>query len=316
MSGTIFGQMPKIERGVSKELAKWRAANYSDVKFGVNLRLEKLSPTLTKIEKLSQKLRGAVVISLFNKGDLIVLDWRKLKGREDLSKISNLSVNDRPAYFEERDGHLILKEGVLKNKPNTIRFEFTTPVQTRGAAAARYVDENDESEYLYSVPNAENDLFPAFDQPDLKARFKLTAVKPDSWKAEIVTNSDGGIIGSFRPGETIYSFEETGPISPQLFAFAAGDFAVVKDEADIFPVKTAPVGSSIIYEPRKNPNAAKVYVRRSREQNFRQNAAEFLRLNRKKDKSAKLDIILLPEISNVRKDFDGIKFVPESAVFR
>ncbi len=41
-----FAQTPPIEPGVSLELAKWRAAHYSDVRYKLNLTLEKMSPVL------------------------------------------------------------------------------------------------------------------------------------------------------------------------------------------------------------------------------------------------------------------------------
>ncbi len=46
LSVSAFAQMPPIEPGVSQELAKWRAARYSDVRYKLNLTLEKMSPVL------------------------------------------------------------------------------------------------------------------------------------------------------------------------------------------------------------------------------------------------------------------------------
>ncbi|HEY0659017.1 MAG TPA: hypothetical protein VGD05_11115, partial [Pyrinomonadaceae bacterium] len=43
---TVFSQTPTIETGVPQSLAKWRAVNYSDVRYKLNLTLEKMSPTL------------------------------------------------------------------------------------------------------------------------------------------------------------------------------------------------------------------------------------------------------------------------------
>jgi len=42
----ISAQKPPIEPGVSHDLAKWRAAHYSDVRYKLNLTLEKMSPVL------------------------------------------------------------------------------------------------------------------------------------------------------------------------------------------------------------------------------------------------------------------------------
>lgn len=45
-SGSVLAQAPPIEPGVSQELARWRAARYSDVRYRLNLTLEKMSPVL------------------------------------------------------------------------------------------------------------------------------------------------------------------------------------------------------------------------------------------------------------------------------
>ena len=42
----VFAQMPSITTGVSHDLAIWRAAHYSDVRYKLNLTLEKMSPVL------------------------------------------------------------------------------------------------------------------------------------------------------------------------------------------------------------------------------------------------------------------------------
>ncbi len=43
---TAFSQSPPIGPGVSHDLAIWRAAHYSDVRYKLNLTLEKMSPVL------------------------------------------------------------------------------------------------------------------------------------------------------------------------------------------------------------------------------------------------------------------------------
>ncbi len=77
-------QTPPIEPGVSQELAKWRAARYSDVRYKLNLTLEKMSPVLKgTIEirvtlKSSPPYEGGVDAALGGRGgSLIILDWRQ-----------------------------------------------------------------------------------------------------------------------------------------------------------------------------------------------------------------------------------------------
>src|SRR5687768_7251399 len=84
-------QTPPIEPGVSHELAKWRAAHYSDVRYKLNLRLEKMSPVLKGTMEIRLVVRDA---GNGGRGDaMIVLDWRKIRGHEDKSTISNVSIN-------------------------------------------------------------------------------------------------------------------------------------------------------------------------------------------------------------------------------
>ena len=102
---TMSAQTPSIEPGVSQSLAKWRAANYSDVRYKLNLTLEKMSPVLKGTIEIRVKVRdeeskssppyeGGVDAALGGRGgSLIILDWRKIRGSENLSIISNVSIN-------------------------------------------------------------------------------------------------------------------------------------------------------------------------------------------------------------------------------
>src|SRR5204863_72753 len=56
LAGIAYSQVPAIEPGVSQELAKWRAAHYSDVRYKLNLTLEKMSPVLKGGFELSAKV--------------------------------------------------------------------------------------------------------------------------------------------------------------------------------------------------------------------------------------------------------------------
>ncbi len=98
---TALAQVPLIEPGVSHELAKWRAAHYSDVRYKLNLTLEKMSPVLKGTIEIKLKALGDPVDPTKGRGMQyfhiapIILDWRKIKGHESLSSISNVSVNGK-----------------------------------------------------------------------------------------------------------------------------------------------------------------------------------------------------------------------------
>ncbi|MBA3335322.1 MAG: hypothetical protein H0T08_06900, partial [Acidobacteria bacterium] len=314
---STFSQTPQIETGVPQTLAKWRGVNYSDVRYKLNLTLEKMAPVL----------KGTIEISLKNNADQIVLDWRKIRGKEDLSRIENVSINGKPVVlssdfsrlnaenkptevgtqnFYEINEHLVFKDGV-KAGENVIKLDFTSPILTSGAAITRYVDKEDGAEYVYSlfVPSDASTSFPVFDQPDLKARFQLTLTVPAEWNATTNTQESGVVSETHQHyisnnkeivSKTFHNqilkdrelvartlqFYETKPISTYVFAFAAGNFEVFRECLYINKV----IGSEVmkcLEIPKtfqENRSTSKIYVRKSQAEKFKQHAAETFRLNR------------------------------------
>ena len=237
-AAVAVGQVPAVEPGVSLELAKWRAARYSDVRYKLDLTLEKMSPVLKGTMEIRVNVTALPKGTSFGTGlqpypaangsepgaiatglsTPIILDWRKIRGSEALSTISRVSLNGEtknpvaiapgsdPAAttssYEERDEHLIFRHGVIVGE-NVIKLDFTSPILTSGSAITRYIDKEDGSEYIYSlfVPSDASTAFPVFDQPDLKAKFTLKVVpsEPD-WKVISNTPLAGG---SFTFGEFV-----------------------------------------------------------------------------------------------------------------
>ncbi|MBK9164589.1 MAG: ERAP1-like C-terminal domain-containing protein [Acidobacteria bacterium] len=244
---TAFSQaptLPPIEPGVPLELAKWRAAHYSDVRYKLNLTLEKMSPVLKgTIEirvNVSEPPASAGGQSAGSQTPPIILDWRRIRGHEDKSTISNVTVNGRIAlfgrpqyvkdgisrYYAEINEHLVFYDNVVIGE-NVIKLDFTSPILPSGSAITRYVDKEDGSEYLYSlfVPSDASTAFPVFDQPDIKARFEVNFKRPSDWT--VISNAlgeDSETSSSYKPREYESNFVETRPISTYVFAFAVGPF--------------------------------------------------------------------------------------------
>ena len=264
-------QAPAIEPGVSQELARWRAARYSDVRYKLNLTLEKMSPVLKGTIEIRVNVRDAGPAGRGYEANVsvppavaggaltpaIILDWRKIRGSEHLSMISNVSINGtyavpEGATFNERESpeihgpryresneHLIFADKVFPGE-NVIKLDFTSPILASGSAITRYVDKEDGSEYIYSlfVPSDASTTFPVFDQPDLKGKFRLLADVPPDWK--IVSNTYVHKMSEFEcPAGKIcpvgYEFAETKPISTYVFAFAAGPFVKIDANGAVPP---------------------------------------------------------------------------------
>ncbi|MEZ5427597.1 MAG: M1 family aminopeptidase [Pyrinomonadaceae bacterium] len=313
MTLSTFAQTPPVEPGVPRELARWRAANYSDVRYKLDITLEKGAPLMKGDLEIRVNLteEGA-------KNDLI-LDWRttQFAGDKDKPFANVVAVNDAPDILaSESKEHLIIPHPLLKTGENLIKIQFASPIKTSGAAVTRYVDKEDGGEYIYSlfVPSDASTAFPVFDQPDLKARFQLRMMAPIDWK--VVTNTDTKLFtiydGVFprgsRPTSRFFDFKETKPISTYVFAFAAGDFVEVKENP-----------KSEIRSPKS------IYVRRSQAERFKPHAAEVFRLNREAVKYfedyfdykfpfPKYDLVLIPEFPFGGMEHAGATFLRETSV--
>ena len=123
----------------------------------------------------------------------------------------------------------------LEAGENSIELWFVSDIAPSGASIIRTHDQTDGSDYLYTllVPADADQLFPCFDQPDLKARVTFTLTTPPAWTALAngsVARSDSGA------GRITRHFTETRPLSTYLIAFAAGPWqrttSVVKGRVD------------------------------------------------------------------------------------
>lgn len=322
MTITVFSQRPAIDPGVSQSLAKWRAANYSDVHYKLDLTIEKMSPVLKGTIEVGVKVRES---------NEIILDWRTIRGKEELSKISNVFLNGKPAEFEEINEHLVIKGAV--SGENVVKLDFTSPILTSGGAITRYVDRQDQGEYIYSlfVPSDASTAFPVFDQPDLKARFWLKANLPSDWN--IVSNtrvmstiglSSEEMHSGRKTTSAVYVFEETKPISTYVFAFSAGNFEIFK-ECIVRPADIQMVNACLKPDAELNRETSQIYVRRSQAEKFRPHAKEIFRLNREgvkflegyfdyKFPFPKYDLVLIPEFPFGGMEHAGATFLREESI--
>lgn len=220
-----------LDEGVSRELARHRAANISDLRYQLNLALFPGEARIKGREEIRLKLKNAA--------DPVILDFRDLdeQGRVVEGAISNVKVNGSAINdLRQTGGHIVLPARHFKLGENTIAMDFETGVAPAHRPIIRYKDRDDGSEYIYTlfVPMDASLAFPCFDQPDLKARFTLTTTVPTNWT--VVTNTRHQTIT--RNGtNSLWSFSETNPISTYLFAFAAGPFKEIGGDGGPVPLR-------------------------------------------------------------------------------
>ncbi|MDH3025476.1 aminopeptidase N [Gordonia alkanivorans] len=105
---------------------------------------------------------------------------------------------------------------------NTLTVVADCAYSNTGEGLHRFVDQSDESVYLYSqfeTADAKR-MFACFDQPDLKATYTLTVTAPEDWK--VISNA-AHVETAAEPG--VHRFRETAPMSTYLVALIAGPYA-------------------------------------------------------------------------------------------
>jgi aminopeptidase N len=175
----------------------------------------------------------------------IAFDYKKpaQKSREPLTvdlsggKITALSVNGAEAAIDHNGYFLTLPAAALHDGANTVAITYQHDYSTDGSGLYRFVDDEDHRVYLYSdfEPYSANELFPSFDQPDLKATYTVTVTAPADW----VVVSSARESGTEPRGidRKRWIFPETAAFSTYVFSLAAGPYKMWSDKAGDIPLR-------------------------------------------------------------------------------
>jgi aminopeptidase N len=214
-----LGAQTLTGRGVSIELAQHRARVVHGVRYDLSLDVTAPDSAVGRVTvRWSRSDTGTAI-----------LDFR---GR----RLTGITTNGVPEALGAFNGaHIVLPARSLKPGENSATFTFVGDIAPSGASIIKTHDP-DGSDYLYTllVPADANQLFPCFDQPDLKARVTFTLTAPVAWRtlangaeasADTLVPRSGSNAG---PGRVVtHHFNETKPLSTYLIAFAAGPWTTV-----------------------------------------------------------------------------------------
>lgn len=119
---------------------------------------------------------------------------------------------------------------------NRVEVAFKHSFSTSGDGLHRSTDPIDGKVYLYTnlEPFRAHQVFPCFDQPDLKATFELTAQVPDEWT--VISNTLEREVSKVD-GQKSWQFPMSVPLSTYLFALHAGPFSSWKSEWNGIPLR-------------------------------------------------------------------------------
>jgi aminopeptidase N len=199
----------KAEPGVSERLALYRKQVLSAINYELRLSIP---------PQKQQRIDVSESISLNISRNKLPLQVDFKGKRED---IKSISVNDKQASVIFINEHIIIDPALLKTGNNNISISFI--------AGDMSLNRNPDFLYTLLVPDRARTVFPCFDQPDLKATFKLSLTLPTDWHA--VTNAPL-IDSSTAADRKTYHYAQSDTISTYLFSFVAGKFTVVSKNVD------------------------------------------------------------------------------------
>lgn len=197
----------EIVEGVSLEIARQRVQTISDVRYDLQLTIpDSLPEPIAAHETIQFKLTDI--------SRPLILDFN-----EKPEKIRSIKVSDSEIEYEFINGHISIHAKSLTAGSNKVSIEFTA-----GEGSL-----NRTANFLYTlfVPDRAQDVFPCFDQPNLKARYKLSLEIPQKWTAA----ANGKLLNQkIENGRKMIDFAETELLPTYLFSFAAGEFEVIAEE--------------------------------------------------------------------------------------
>lgn len=200
-----------LEKGISEELAGFRKHQVTKVTYGLSFSIPK-----EKTEPIPSELNLNLVLSDLSQP--LYLDFN-----EKSQNIKAIIVNGVTIEIQLEKEHLIIPQKKLKLGQNNIVVSFI--------AGNTSLNRNDDFLYTLLVPDRASTLFPCFDQPDIKASYKLNLTVPKEWNVL----SGASIQRQISQGEFIeYQFEESDKMSTYLFSFVAGKFSSVTKKVNSF----------------------------------------------------------------------------------
>lgn len=186
--------------GVPKDLAEYRANSVSNVSYNLIFKIpDQREEPVTGMANIEFDYTGSQDLPIDFQGHFFAYSNYK-----NCDSVGYVVINGKRRKVMRQNEHIILPAKYLKRGGNRLGISF----QSLDASLNRHAD------YMYTlfVPAGARSCFPCFDQPDLKARFRVKLSYPTGW--------------------TSICSENDKPIPTYLFSFVAGKFESKTVEKD------------------------------------------------------------------------------------
>jgi aminopeptidase N len=213
-TGIAQPQPVLVEPGVSLNLAKYRKSIIDNINYNVSFSIP---------SKREEAIGGSAQITFNLKyaGAPLQLDFK-----QDAAHVKNVQIAGKPIRYEVINEHLVIPAQYLHKGKNAIQINFM--------AGNEALNRNDDYLYALFVPDHARLTFPCFDQPDLKAIFKLSLKVPKGWLAQ-----SNGIQQQLLEHTNYreYQFAASDKLPTYLFSFTAGQYTAVNKRAGRYPAQ-------------------------------------------------------------------------------
>jgi aminopeptidase N len=154
----------------------------------------------------------------------------------DKATIASMTVNGKTVTPQYNQWFITLAPQDLAAGRNTVTIAYQRLHSTNGEGLHRMVDPVDGRVYTYShfEPAAAHQMFPLFDQPDLKGTYQVTVTTPADWVVSSTTRESGvqDVAGGKR-----WTFPRSKKLSPYNFSMHAGPYKVWEDNSGKYPMR-------------------------------------------------------------------------------
>jgi len=211
----------QVEDRLTAEYASFRSALLVDVEYDLDLNLDEGPEVFSGVATLRFRMSGP--------GAALTVDFSD-------GVVDAVNVNGKAVEVDYNGSFLTLPSTALAEGTNEVRIAYRHRYSRSGQGLHRFVDPQDSRVYLHShfEPYDANRLFPCFDQPDLKAFYRLTVTAPASWR---VVSAAAAERTEPTGDASRWTFPRIGPISTYIFPLHAGDYRVWESDADGIPLR-------------------------------------------------------------------------------